>query len=355
MRQTLLLTGASGEVGFETFKELLGRRERYDLRILSLDRKLEHNLFKPFQEQVDIVWGDLRDAGIVAKAVDGVDAVIHTAALIPPLADHHPDLAKDINVGGTRHLLAAMKEQDPAPRLVYTSSVSVYGDRVEDPEIRVGDPLCPSVGDEYARTKIEAEKLIQRSGLSWTILRLCGILTNKLKIQPLMFHMPLETSLEWCHSTDVGYALTEAVECQQLYGRIFNLGGGRECRIKARDFIRKMLPLFGLDASAIPEHAFALKNFHSGDYADGDELDRLIRFRRRTLKDYYQAVSRRISPVQRFLVRLIPVAIVRHTLERMSEPLRAIRENDTKLINRFYGSSQAFHQLSSKEKIRHTF
>ena len=38
---TLLLTGASGEVGFETFGELLMRRDRYKLRILCLDRKLE--------------------------------------------------------------------------------------------------------------------------------------------------------------------------------------------------------------------------------------------------------------------------------------------------------------------------
>ena len=162
MKQTLLLTGASGEVGFETFRELLNRRQRYNLRVFCLDTKVERKLFSPYQGQVDIFWGDLRDPGAVSRAVEGADAVIHTAALIPPMADHRPQLAWDINVGGTRHLLAAMKKQDPAPRLVYTSSVSVYGDRVANPEIRVGDPLRPSMGDEYAKTKIQAEKLIQQ-------------------------------------------------------------------------------------------------------------------------------------------------------------------------------------------------
>jgi len=350
MKQTLLLTGASGEVGFETFRELLNRRQRYNLRVFCLDTKVERKLFSPYQGQVDIFWGDLRDPGAVSRAVEGADAVIHTAALIPPMADHRPQLAWDINVGGTRHLLAAMKKQDPAPRLVYTSSVSVYGDRVANPEIRVGDPLRPSMGDEYAKTKIQAEKLIQQLGIKYSILRLCGILTKKLKIQPLMFHMPLETSLEWCHNTDTGYALAQAVDCEQVFGRIFNLGGGEKCRVKAGKFLQKMMPIFGVDSRAIPEEAFATQNFHSGNYADGDQLERLIKFRRRTLKDYYHSVRQGISPLQRFFVRMIPATIVRYTLMHMSEPLRAIRLNDPEKIKRFYGSRQAFRQIFGTEQ-----
>ena len=336
-KQTVLLTGASGEVGFETFKELLRRRERYDIRILSLDRKVEQQLFKPYRDQVDIIWGDLRNPEDVKKAVDGADAVIHAAAVIPPDADHHPELAWEVNVGGTQNLLTAIKKQDSVPRLVYTSSISVYGDRVSNPEIRVNDPLRTSLGDEYAKTKIEAEGLIQRSGLKWSILRLCGILTSRLRIQPLMFHMPLDTALEWCHSSDAGYALAEAIDCDKIFGRIFNLGGGKQCRVSARDFIRKMLPLYGVEASAIPEHAFATQNFHSGDYVDGDELEHLLKFRRKTLKDYYATVKQGISPVQRFVIGLIPRAVVSYYLERMSEPLKAIQENDSVLIERFYG------------------
>jgi len=345
MKQTVLLTGASGEVGFETFKELINRRDRYDIRILSLDRKIEHNLFEPYKNQVDIVWGDIRNPDDVKKAVQGTDAVIHAAALIPPAADHNPALAWEVNVRGTKNLLAAMNEQGPVPRLVYTSSIAVYGDRVRNPEIYVGDPLQPSLGDEYAKTKIEAEKLIQRSGLKWTILRLCGILTSKLRIQPLMFHMPLDTALEWCHSSDAGYALAEAIECDRLFGRIFNLGGGKHCRTKARDFIRNMLPLFGVKSTTIPEHAFATQNFHSGDYADGDELDHLLKFRRKTLKDYYDAIKRSISPVQRYLVGFVPSAIVRNYMLRMSDPLKAIQDDDPVLIDRFYGTRQAFDKL----------
>ncbi len=340
-KETILLTGASGEVGFEAFKELLRRRERYNIRLLNLDRIYERRRFAPFREQIEIVYGDLRDKGAVRAAAQGVDAVIHTAALIPPAADENPELARAVNVGGTRSLLAALTGQNPAPRLIYTSSISVYGDRIDNPQIRVDDPLDPSEGDEYAHTKIQAEKLIQASGIKWSILRLSGILTSKLKIQPLMFHMPLDTALEWCHASDAGFALVQALAHEGVWGRIFNLGGGADCRIVARDFLRKMLPIFGVNPAALPERAFARRNFHSGDYADGDDLEALLGFRRHTLTDYFLAAKARISPMQRALVRAIPDRVVRAYFKAISDPLKALRRGDAELVRRYFGPQEA--------------
>ncbi len=349
MTKKVLLTGASGEVGFEAFKELLHRRDHYSLRILSLDQKRERKLFEPYTDQVEIIWGDLRNQDDVDAAVDGVDVILHAGAVIPPAADHFPDLAWEVNVGGTFNVLAAMKKQKQPPRLIFTSSISVYGDRIHEPEIKIGDPLNPSLGDEYARTKIEAERLIRNSGMKWTMFRLCGILTSNMKIQPLMFHMPLETALEFCHNSDAGYALVQAIECDALLGRIFSLGGGNECRIMARNFIHRMLPLFGLAPDIIPEHAFATRNFHSGFYADGDELDALLGFRRKSLHDYFNTVRNSTSPLKRFLVGMIPRFIVRNWLIRMSEPLKAVSENNLDLISRFYGSLEDYMRLSGRK------
>jgi nucleoside-diphosphate-sugar epimerase len=265
--------------------------------------------------------------------------------MIPPAADHDPEMAWEVNVGGTGNLLAAMKGQHPVPRLIYASSISVYGDRLADPGIRRGDPLRPSVGDEYAKTKIAAERMIRSAHPEWTILRLCGILTSELKIQPLMFHMPLDTCLEWCHSADAGYALVEAIQHDELDGRVFNLGGGESCRTKAADFLRTMLPLYGLDPSVLPAYAFARHNFHSGYYLDGDELDELLGFRRKTLQDYFNFVKHKVPAWQRLLVSLVPDRWVGWYLTRMSEPLQAIRANDAAKIERFYGSRQVFEQL----------
>ena len=78
----------------------------------------------------------------------------------------------------------------------------------------------------------------------------------------------------------------------------------------------------------------------------GDELNHLLKFRRKTLQDYYDAVRRGISPVQRFLIGLVPKMIVRNYLMRMSDPLKAIRENNFALIERYYGSRQHFEKLA---------
>jgi len=345
MIKKILLTGASGEVGYEAFKELLKRKDQYDIRILNLDNKRERKIFEPYLDQIEVVWGDIRNPNDVCLAVEGVDAVLHVAGIIPPLADEHPALAHEVNVGGTRNILAAIQAQNPQPKMIYTSSISVYGDRLENPHISLGDSLQPSDGDEYARTKMEAEELIRQAGVPWTIFRLCGILTSRLKIQPLMFHMPLGTALEWCHRSDVGYALVEALEHEELLGRIFNLGGGERCQIKAKDFVYKMFSLYGLKPAALPAHAFAIKNFHSGYYTDGDELEALLHFQNHTLDGYFEAVMRQISAVQRFFVRLIPAWAVRKYFVRLSEPLQAIRENNRKLIARFYGSRRNFEIL----------
>ena len=251
-------------------------------------------------------------------------------------------LARAVNVGGTRNLVAAMQAQRVNPRLIYTSSVAVYGDRLQNPDIRVGDPLKPSVGDEYALTKVEAEKIVRKSGLEWTIFRLSAIMNPRIRLKPLMFHMPLDTPMEICRSVDVGYALVQAIACDALWGNIYNLGGGRRCRIKARDYLRTMLSIFGLNPRALPENAFATRNFHMGYYVDGDRLESLLHFQRSGLKDHFAAVRRTTSAAQRFFVKLVPTRIVRSYLLKLSEPLRAIKENNVALIRRFYGSRDAF-------------
>ncbi len=342
MKKKVLLTGASGDVGREALKELLRRKADYDTRVLSLTTKRERQLVEPYRDKVEIVLGDIRNPEDVARAVDGVDAVIHLAALIPPAADRHPELARAVNVGGTRNLIAAMQAQEKKPRLIYTSSVAVYGDRLQNPDIRVGDPLNASTGDTYAMTKIESERDVQESGLEWTIFRLGAVMNPRIRIKPLMFHMPLDTPMEICRSVDVGYALVQAIACDTLWGNIYDLGGGRKCRIKARDYLQTMLSIFGLNPKAIPENAFATRNFHMGHYVDGDELESLLHFQRGGLKEHFAAVRQKTSACKRFSVKLVPTRIVRSYLAKLSEPLRAVKENNDALIRRFYGSREAF-------------
>jgi nucleoside-diphosphate-sugar epimerase len=210
--KTILLTGAAGSVGLEALRELVRRKDRYAIRVLEVRSPRTEKTLRPFRREVEIQWADLASEASLAVCVRNVDSVIHLAAIIPPLADRQPALAERVNVQGTQNLVEALQRRAPEAFFLYSSSVSVYGDRVQNPWIEVTDLLRPSEGDYYAVTKIKAEQIIKSSDLRWTIFRLTGIFNPRQKLDPLLFHMPLDTCIEMATTRDTGYALVEALE-----------------------------------------------------------------------------------------------------------------------------------------------
>jgi len=295
----VLLTGAFGNVGLSTLKELL--KNDYNVRVFEVYNRRNRKLAKKFKNKIDIVWGDLRNKDDVESAVKEEDVIIHLAAIIPPLADVNTSLAESVNVGGTKNLLNAIKNQAKKPKLIFTSSIAVYGDRRDNPMIKTTDILAPSRGDYYALTKITAEKLIRDSGVDFAIFRLTYITSvNKLNMDPLMFHMPLDTSIEICDTKDVGLALANAVECDEVWGDTFNIAGGERCRITYRAYLNDMMQIFGLGRNYLPEEGFAEKDFHCG-FCDTDKSENLLHYQRHTLKEYYKEVQSKVGAKRRFM------------------------------------------------------
>ncbi|MCG8919975.1 NAD(P)-dependent oxidoreductase [Actinokineospora sp. PR83] len=121
--------------------------------------------------------GDLRDAAVRARAVAGVGAVVHTAALHAPHVGSVPDGEfRSVNVDAT----AALLEQAArcgVRRVVYTSSTSVYGHAMVpgDRAVWVDEELVPRPRDVYDETKLEAEALVgvhRDERLSTVVLRI---------------------------------------------------------------------------------------------------------------------------------------------------------------------------------------
>ncbi|MFX0043930.1 MAG: NAD-dependent epimerase/dehydratase family protein, partial [Candidatus Hodarchaeota archaeon] len=144
----ILLTGPFGNVGLSTLEEIIKRN--YKIIAFDIKNKKNKKLAKKFENQIEIVWGDLRNYEDVQKAVKGVDIIIHLAAIIPPLADKLPELAEEVNVGGTRNIVKAIINQNNKPKLIFTSSIAVYGDRRKNPIIKLTDLINPSKEDYYA-------------------------------------------------------------------------------------------------------------------------------------------------------------------------------------------------------------
>lgn len=336
---SVLLTGASGAIGLEVLKQLYTSGS-FDITVFDLKTSQSVKIFYPFRNDVHIIYGDISNEKDVNQACVGQDIVIHLAALIPPIADEQPALAYKINVVGTENLIKALEQDSPNAFLLYSSSISVYGDRVKNPNIKVTDPLTPSDGDEYALTKIAAEKLIQNSKLNWSIFRLCAIM-GKHKISKLMFHQPLNTSLEIATLEDTARAFVNAIQKRdELSKKIFNLGGGEKCRSTYENFLERSFEIAGLGKLDFPPKSFADKNFHCGYYVDGDDLERILHFQNDTMDSYFEKEKMKISPIKKLFTSINRHSI-KYFLKMKSEPLKAFKNNVVKTIKHYFNNNNS--------------
>ena len=142
----IALTGGTGYTGSRLLARLVARGNRVSA------------LARPGAERPagPATWvdGDLSDAPALARLVEGVDAVVHVAAVYRT-AGHPDSYYRDVNVGGTERLLEAAARQG-VRRFVHTSTVGVHG-HVEHPPADESAPLAP--GDIYQQTKVEGERL----------------------------------------------------------------------------------------------------------------------------------------------------------------------------------------------------
>lgn len=335
--RNILLTGGSGAVGQEVLLQLCSLRD--DLKITVFDKKSRASeaFYRKIKVPIRLIYGDISIKEEICHACRDQDIVIHLAAVIPPLADRRPDLAEAVNVNGTRNLIESLEKSSPKAFLIYSSSVSVYGDRLKDPWIKTTDNLSPSDRDEYARTKIKAEKLIQQSRIRWAIFRLTAIMgADNHKPSPLMFHMPLDTCIEIATPADTGRAFINALDhIDEIEGRIFNLSGGEKCRILYRDLLSRSFEIMGLGPLDFAEGAFADRNFHCGYYSDADILENIIKFRHDTIDDYFALVRTSVSATKKIAAVLLR-RLIKKSLENKSEPLAALKSRNESDMSHFF-------------------
>lgn len=335
IKTKVLLTGASGTVGYEVLKQLCEGKNEYEVTVFDIKSVKAIKKFKPFKEVANIVYGDITHDADLRKVCYDQDVIIHLAAIIPPLADEKPELSYRVNTLGTENLIRLLEQHSPNAFFLYSSSISVYGDRLNNPLITITDKINPSEGDKYAKTKILAENIVQNCKLDWSIFRLTAIMGGH-KISKLMFHQPLKTSLEIASPADTARAFIHAIDKQeQLSKRIFNLGGGENCRIVYDEFLSHSFKIFGLGKLDFPPKTFAEKNFHCGYYADGDVLENILNFRKDTLSDYFEKEKRKMPLFVKTIISIFNKLIKKY-LQKQSEPLAAYVNQDAKMIQHYF-------------------
>ena len=152
----ILITGATGFLGNYLVDEFLS--SGYDVRVL-VRNAAERNL--PWGNLVEVIDGDILDIVSLEKAVDGVDAVVHGAAMVSFWRKHKPELMK-INVEGTANVVNACLDAQ-TPQLVHVSSIAATGKTKNGELITEDTPWQPDdVKSGYALSKRKAEMEIHR-------------------------------------------------------------------------------------------------------------------------------------------------------------------------------------------------
>jgi nucleoside-diphosphate-sugar epimerase len=144
-----LVTGGAGFIGSSIVAELVQQGEQ--VRVLDNFSTGRRDNLGPVLESIDLIEGDLRDLSTVRRAVEGVDCVLHHAALASvqrsvddPLAAHAA------NATGTLRLLVAARDAG-VRRVVYASSSSIYGD---SPTLPKREDMLPRPKSPYAVSKL---------------------------------------------------------------------------------------------------------------------------------------------------------------------------------------------------------
>jgi nucleoside-diphosphate-sugar epimerase len=153
----VLVTGGAGFIGRHVVRRLL--QHGYAVRVLD-DFSNSGREGMPEDAKLDVREGDVADVACVAAAMEGVDHVVHLAALVSvPLSVQQPNKTFASNVVGTQVVMEAARVEGIKGCVMYASSAAVYGAREAEGGTREDEALTAHLVSPYAVSKAMDETL----------------------------------------------------------------------------------------------------------------------------------------------------------------------------------------------------
>jgi nucleoside-diphosphate-sugar epimerase len=312
----ILITGAFGNVGKAVLEE--AHRRAHEVIVFEVKNKKTLKDAKKYRKKVKkVVFGDIRNFDDVKAAVQECDAVIHLAAIIPPLSKKRRELTMDVNYGGTVNLINAIKETNRKIPFVFTSSASVMGPtQLQNRLVNRNDPLV--VTGNYEESKIKCEEFLNKNADNYLIFRLAGVLpqfsatsfAGSFSLLEELFDMHPDMRLEMVMAQDIATGLVAGVEKLQHVSTPKNqasiLGGGAKngWHLRGSEFLSR---LFGALSLPVPDKKYFTPdiNTYHLDWYDTKEAQQEFCYQNHSFEDYLKNVKKT------FRVFKVPIIVFR--------------------------------------------
>jgi nucleoside-diphosphate-sugar epimerase len=286
-----LVTGGAGFIGSHIAGELV--RKGHAVRIIDNFSTGKRENISSFLDEIELVEADIREFKACRKVVEGMDFVLHQAALTSvPFSIEDPLLTNEVNITGTLNLLLASRNAN-VQRLIFASSAAVYGDdsRLPKTENMEGLPISPyalskRVGEMYCRL------FSQLYGLSTVCLRYFNIfgprqdpfsqyasvipnfIGKMLKEEKPSVFGDGEQSRDFLYVSNVVEANILASRISEVSGEVFNIAGGEKTTVNS--LVKELNEVLGKQIKPAYEDPRSGDIKHS--YADISKARKMLKY-----------------------------------------------------------------------------
>jgi len=317
----ILITGAFGNIGKTVVEEACKRT--HEVTVFEVENKKTRKDAKKYRAKVEkVIFGDIRNCDDVKAAVQQCDAVIHLAAIIPPLSKKRRELTMDVNYGGTVNLIKAIKKSNRNVPFVFTSSASVMGPtQLQNRLVNRNDPLV--VTGNYEESKIKCEEFLKENADNYLVFRLAGVLptfsptafAGSFGLLEELFDMHPDMRLEMVTAEDIATALVTGAEKLQEgstpKNQAYILGGGERngWQLRGSEFLSR---LFGALSLSVPDKKYFttdINKYHL-DWYDTTEAQQEFNYQNHSFEEYLKNVKKT------FKIFKVPIILFRKIIMR---------------------------------------
>lgn len=294
----ILITGASGRIGYKVLKRLL-IESKYDIMILDLKSKYALKKLNNYNSRVKLIYGDINDTTLMDTLIQNTDYVIHLAGINMQLSEIRRDLTDIINYDGTLNIVNSIIKNGNKAELIYLSSLAVYGD-VKN--ITVDMSVDKKTNNYFIKTLIKCENLIKKKIQNYKILRIAPIIDN-IKDDEI-FNISLNKDIELLKLNNLIELIVSIINKKNITSSIMNVSSGEKYRIKLKDYLYKLANGNLISFKMLIKIIFNKKNNYSSYINDLVDINNEFNYQDGSIDDFINTITHKHYYLSSFFTKL---------------------------------------------------